>query len=180
MNISDKYPRLFALGLTIAFFGLVWLYYRELNVFSNSIKVRYMVLGSLCFSLMASGLFLWWKRDRFTPWDRHLPEFFFILLMPMLFAPLFGSLLNRRLGHSGNQSFIFVSETPFIATGYGLIKGEEPKVNGYFLIVKDEYGVRHRFKHKKRAFPLTQPGELVYLPVRWGILGITVVMLDSI
>jgi hypothetical protein len=175
----EKNPRLVALGLTAAFLGLIWLYYREFRVFSNTIHVKYLVFGAMLAVFAASAACLWRWRARFAPWDRHLPETFLLLIFPMLFAPLFASLLNRGLGRSGQQSFYFVSETPYIAQGYGFLKGEKVRVSGYDLVVKDHRGQRQRFRYPQRAFPLTQLGDLILLPVCWGCLGITVVQMPA-
>jgi hypothetical protein len=166
-----------ALLAVLAFIGLTWLYVREFAVLSNTIGAKSLVFGSMLAGALVAGAALWRWRDRFTPWERHLPEVLLILVFSVLFAPLFGSLLNRALGTSGNQSFEFVSETPYLASNYGVLKGEKLQPTGWFLTVKAN-GRLHRFKYKSQSYyPLTQPGETILLPVRTGLFGCRLVLL---
>lgn len=120
---------------------------------------------------------LWLGRDRFTPWNRHRPEVLLILFFSIIFAPLFGSLLNRAFSLKEYESFEFVSETPYFASGYGMLKDEKPEPSGYYLSVREK-GSTHRFKYKSQAYyPLTKAGEVIMLPVRRGIFGPRVVLL---
>lgn len=158
--------------IAVLIFGcLVWLYVREFAVFSNTIEVKNLVIGSMTvMAILVAGL-LWRWRSRFMPWNRHVPEFLLILIFSLLFAPLFGSLLNRSLGTEETQSFDFISETAYFASGYGVLKGERLRPTGWRLTVREE-GVERRFKYKNQAyFPLTKPGEKVLLPMCKGVFG---------
>lgn len=166
-----------ALLAVAALFGLVWLYVREFAVLYNTIGAARLVAGSMVLAAVLIGFVLWRWRERFTPWERHLPETIFLVVFGLLFAPLFGSLLNRALGSDTHQSFEFVSEVPFLASNYGVLKGEEPRPSGYYLTVK-EAGQYIEFKYKKQAYyPLTKPGEMILLPVRKGVFGFRVITL---
>lgn len=170
-------PKLYAILSVVALFLLAFLYARELNHLFNAIGAAPLVVGSMVFMLAAAITGLWLGRDRFTPWKRHVPELLLILVFSVLFAPLFGSLLNRAFSLKEYQSFEFVSEQPYFASGYGFLKGEKIEPTGYILTVK-ERGRTHRFKYKKQPYyPLTKPGETVMLPVRRGIFGVNVVLL---
>lgn len=170
-------PRLLALLAVLVFFGLIWLYVREFAVLSNTIGAKNLVLGSVLVAALLAAAALWRWRERFKPWERHIPEVLFVLIFSVLFAPLFGSVLNRTLGKTGHQSFEFVSETPYIASNYGILKGEKLKPTGYYLTVK-ERGRALRFRYKTQSYyPLTKPGETVLLPVRRGLFGYRVVLL---
>ncbi len=169
---------LLALGCVLMFFGLIFLYTREFTVFSNTLHVGRLVAGAMITALLLSGGLIWRYRSRFTPWETHLTEVLFITIFSVAFAPLIGSLLNRALGKTANQSFEFVSEIPYIGTGYGFIKGETLQPTGYYLTVR-EGGKRYKFRYKsQRYYPITQPGEQVLLPVRTGLFGIRVVRLQ--
>ena len=171
--------RLLALAGVLFFFGLVWLYTREFPVFGNTIGVRGLLIGCLLSGALAGGALLYALRHRLMPWENHLPEVFTLLFFSILFIPLLGSLLNRAGGQVEYQPFEFVSETPYIASNYGLLKGEKIKPSGYALHVK-ENGRLYRFQYKTQAyFPLTKPGETVLLPVRKGLLGFRVVELSK-
>lgn len=175
----DRYPRLFAFLFMALFAGLIWLYVREFPHFGNSINMRRLVWGSIAVVLSFSAGLLWFWRERLTPADRHLPEITFLLLIPPLFAPLAGSLLNRTFAPETEISFTFLSEKPFVATPYGLIKTDQVEATGYELIVRDAAGEEHRFRYKKQAyFPLTKPGESILLPFRDGHLGTQVLEIE--
>ena len=170
--------RLLAFLAVVVFFGLIWLYAREFAVLSNTIGAKSLILISMIVGAALSVAVLWRWRDRFTPWERHLPEVLFILIFSVLFAPLFGSLLNRAVGSTGNQSFEFVSETPYLASNYGILKGEKLKPTGYHLTVKEK-GRELRFQYKTQSYyPITKPGETILLPVRTGLFGYRIVLLQ--
>jgi len=161
--------KLLALFAVLAFFALVWLYVGEFAVLFNTIGARWLILGSMLVALLAASGALWLWRERFTPWERHTPEVLMTLVFSVLFAPLFGSLLNRAFGKNDFQSFEFVSEMPYLASNYGILKGEKIKPSGWFLIVK-ERGRRLDFKYKTQPYyPLSHPGDTILLPVRKGL-----------
>ncbi len=173
-------PRFYipALGSVLLFFGLIYLYAREFPILSNTINVMQLVVGSMLAMLLLGAGLLWWFRERLQPWSRHVTEIALVLTFSVLFAPLFGSLLNRGLGKTESQSFIFIAETPYIAMGYGFMKNTSLKPTGYFLAVSDRSGQRLRLRYKKQAYyPITRPGEAISLPVRRGLFGIRVVEL---
>ncbi|MBK6930141.1 MAG: hypothetical protein IPH12_04480 [Saprospirales bacterium] len=170
--------RLLGAALTAVFFTLIWLYTREFRVFTNTIGIRGLVFASMAAGALAGAGILYALRHRLTPWERHLPEWCTILTFSIIFAPLLGSRLNRTGSPVTFEPFTFVSEKPFLATGYGIIKGEKIKPSGYRLQV--EKGDKlYRFQYKKQPyFPLTKPGETVLLPVRTGWLGFRVIELQ--
>lgn len=169
--------RFFAFLAVLVFFCLIWLYVLEFAVLFNTIGAKSLVLGSMLVAALLAAGALWLGRERFTPWDRHVPEVLFVLIFSVLFAPLFGSLLNRALGKNENQSFEFVSETPYLASNYGVLKGEKLQPTGYYLTVK-ERGKELRFRYETQSYyPLTNPGETILLPVRTGLFGYRVVLL---
>lgn len=174
----ERYPRIFSLSLTLVFFALIWLYVKEFRYFSNAIEARQLVIGAMVFGLLLALGLLWLFAARFKPAGNHLPEIFFIVITCTLMMPLPASLINRSLGTQGFVSFEFVSETPFYASGYGLLKGEKPLPNGYLLTVQEQ-GRFVKFKYKRQAYyPLTPKGEVVMLPMLNGFLGVRVMMLD--
>ncbi|MCC6283591.1 MAG: hypothetical protein IT262_23500 [Saprospiraceae bacterium] len=170
-------PKIYAFLAVLTLFFLGGLYVREYAFLFNSIGVKGLVAGSVLLALVVACGGLWLGRDRFTPLKRHVPEVLLILFFSVLFAPLFGSLLNRAFSLKEYHSFEFVSEAPYFASGYGLLKGEKIEPTGYFLTVREK-GQLHRFKYKGQAYyPLTKPGERVLLPVRRGIFGVRVMLL---
>lgn len=169
--------RLYALSAVLLFLGLVWLYTREFPVFSNTIGIRTLVAVSCLVGALAGSGIVYALRHRLTPWDRHIPEIGIILAFPVIFAPLFGSLINRAGGSRAHQSFEFISEQAFVSSNYGLLKGEKIKPAGYSLYVKEGDRVL-RFQYKSQAYyPITRRGETVLLPVRTGLLGFRVMEL---
>lgn len=177
MNAISLRFKLLAWLAILIFAALMWLYVREFAVLFNTIGARWLVAGSILVGALAAGSALWRWRERFTPLERHLPEVLLILVFSVLFAPLFGSLLNRSLGKNEFQSFEFVSETPYFASNYGLLKGEKIQPTGWFLTVR-EGGRLHKFKYKTQAYyPITKPSETILLPVRTGLFGFRVMLL---
>lgn len=165
--------------LAVALFSmLVWLYVREFDVLSNTIEAKRLIVGSMIVGALVSGGILWQYRSRFTPFDRHFPGVILILVFSILFSPLFGSLLNRAFGASSTQSFEFVAETAYFASGYGILKGEKLKPTGWRLSVREGLHER-RFKYKSQPYyPLTKAGEPVLLPICKGIFGIRILELQ--
>lgn len=170
-------PRILSLLAVLVFSLLIWLYVREFAVLSNTLEVKGLVIGSMLVGGLISAGLIWRWRNRFTPWERHFPEVVLMLVFSVLFAPLFGSLLNRSLGESTTQSFDFVAETAYFASGYGILKEEKLTPTGWRLTVR-EGKTERRLKYKKQAyFPLTKPGDKILLPIRRGVFGVRVVEL---
>lgn len=177
MRINPTTARVLAAALTLCLIGLVWLYTREFPVFMNTIGVKTLVLGAMGLGALLAGALIYGFRDRFTPWDRHVPEVALTLVFTMLFMPLFVSLINRAGGAQEHQPFEFISEMPYLSSNYGILKGEKIKPSGYRLTVRKNGRVYH-FQYKQQEyFPLTKPGETVLLPVRKGWLGFGIVAL---
>ena len=173
----DRYPRLFSVLLTLLFFALILVYVKEFPFFSNTIEVKWLLTGALIAGLLIAVLIVALSFKKLAPLGRHIPELLFIGSVSLIFSPLFASLLNRYPGTDELQSFEFVSETPFIASRYGILKDEKLKPTGYQLKVRYK-GRELSFRYKTQAyFPVTRPGEEILVPVRRGIFGFSVVML---
>lgn len=173
----DRYPRLFSLLLSLLFFALIWVYVKEFPFLSNTMEVKSLLIGALISGLLIAALIIALSFKKLAPLGRHIPELLFIGSVSLIFSPLFASLINRNLGTDELLSLEFVSETPFLASQYGVLKGEKPKPTGYRLKVRYE-GRETTFKYKSQAyFPLTKPGEKILVPVRKGVFGFSVVML---
>jgi len=156
----------------LALFVVVWMYTREFHVLSNTIEGKRLVWGALAFGAVLSVSLIYFFRQRFQPWEKHRPEVFMLFFALTLIMPLLASLLNRAGATEHHRSFVFLSEQPFTEAGYGVLKGEVLKPSGYFLLVKDEGGVAHRFRYRQQAYyPMTRAGETVLLPLQKGLLG---------
>lgn len=167
-----------AIFATLAIVALIFLYTLEFDVFSNTMGVKSLLIGSEIIAMAGVCGFLYLKRDRFFPWEKHYPEIIAILLCALFFAPLVGSRINRLVTWPENQSFEFLSESPFIATGYGFMRNESKTPTGYFLKVKKN-GQIYRFRTKLHPyFPLSQPGDSVILPLKKGLLGFRYLTLE--
>jgi hypothetical protein len=173
----DRYPRLFSILLTLLFFALIWVYVKEFPILTNTIGVKWLLGGALTAGLLIASLVVALSFKKLSPPGRHIPELLFIGSVSLIFSPLFASLLNRYPGTDELRSFEFVSETPFLASQYGVLKGEKLKPSGYRLKVRYQ-GRELSFRYKSQAyFPLTKPGEEILVPVRKGIFGFCVVTL---
>jgi hypothetical protein len=176
MQLSTR-DQLLAFGSVAGLFGLIWLYTREFHILSNTIGAKRLIFGSMTIAFVLLAVCIGWLRKRFMPWGNHLTELLFIGIFGVLFAPLFGSLLNRGLGSSSTQSFDFVRETPYAAMGYGILKDEKITPTGWFLTVR-EAGMIHRFRYKTQAYyPISRPGDIILLPIRKGLFGFRVMEL---
>ncbi|HMX39886.1 MAG TPA: hypothetical protein PK971_09965 [Saprospiraceae bacterium] len=166
--------RTLAFAAAFAFLLLIGLYVREFEVFSRTLQVRALVIGSMLTGAALIGVLVLAFRRRFQPWHRHVTELLFIGVFGMLFSPLFGSLLNRLGSTAQQQSFEFVGETPYMTAGYGVLKGEKIQPTGYHLLVRQGsqlYRLRYR---SQPYFPISRPGDTVSLPLRHGLFGVQV------
>jgi hypothetical protein len=169
--------KLIAIAAVAIFFSLIWLYVREFPVLGNTMYARILlIMAFFCGLLTAAGLLLIFRK-RFTPPGRHVPEIMTITALCILFMPLLFSRVNRAGGSIGHEPFEMVSETPYLAAAYGIIKGEKIKPTGYRLRVLRDNRL-YAFQYKSQAyFPLTKPGETILLPIRHGLLGFPVLEL---
>lgn len=157
-----------------ALIGLIALYVREFEVFARTLQARSLVLGAMAIGAGIIALGVYALRSRFQPWDRHVTELLLLGVFGVLFSPLFGSWLNRAVGQVQYESFEFVSETPYLTAGYGVIKGKKISPTGYRLQVRRE-GQLYRLRYRQHAyFPLSRPGDTVALPLRTGLFGVQV------
>ncbi len=176
MQLSTR-DKLLAFVSVIGLFGLIWLYTREFYVLSNTIGAKQLVWGSMITAAILLTGCIGWFRKRFMPWENHITELLFIIIFGILFAPFFGSLLNRFLGVSITQPFDFVSEMPYAAMGYGIMKDEKITPTGWYLTVR-EAGKVHRFRYRTHAYyPISRPGDTLLLPIRKGLFGFRVMEL---
>jgi hypothetical protein len=170
--------RFSAFLLVAVVIGLIALYVREFTVFARTLEVFGLVVGSMIAGLLLIGAGIFGLRRRLQPWERHGTELALVAVFGMLFAPLLGSLLNRATGPMEYRTFDFVSETPYMTAGYGVLKGEKIQSTGYRLRVREGERV-YRLRYKKQAyFPLNRPGDTISLPVRVGLFGVRVLELE--
>lgn len=159
------------------FLFLMGLYVREFPVFDNTIGIKTLVFGSMAVGLFLSIILLILLKKKLSPLENHLPEIISIAVVFVLFAPLFGNLLNR-LGASekAERSFFFEKETAFKMSRFGWLASlqSEPPA-GYHLFVNDGKK-RFRFRYQKQPyFPITKPGEVILLPVKTGLFGFPII-----
>lgn len=174
----ERYPRAFAFLFTACFFILICLYVKEYPLLSNTIEIVPLLIGSFMAGLLLAGLIIWRFGQRLRPWSAHAPELNFIVLLCLIFAPLAGSWLNRAFGKTTYQSFVFVAESPYIASAYGLVRFQKVQASGYHLFVRDKER-NYRFKYESQSYyPNTKPGESILLPIRTGLFGIRIMMLQ--
>ncbi|MEZ4919956.1 MAG: hypothetical protein R2792_12710 [Saprospiraceae bacterium] len=169
--------RLLAIGIVGLFFFLIYLYVREFPVFSNTLNIQALWLYAALTGCVILVLvyFIFNHRIRFIKQQR--PEWVALIVCSFLFSPLWVSLLNRSIGETKYESFEFIREEAYFASGYGFIKGEPMKPTGYRLQVK--YGDKtYQFKYKSQAYyPLSKRGDSILLPIKHGLLGIQIMKL---
>jgi hypothetical protein len=170
--------KLLSFGWLLSAIGLVYLYIQEFNVFSNTIGVKNLLLGSLLTAAALAALLLLAFRKQLHPWQDHWTPIV-ILVFPMLFfAPLFGSWINRSGGSKQAETFIFVSEGAYLREPYGVLKNQKIRPAGYMLIAKQN-DKTYQFKYKSQPFyPLSKAGDEIVVPVKVGLFGVKVVNLE--
>ena len=101
-----------------------------------------------------------------------------LLLLPfVLFSPLAGSLVNRKLSfHSiENQEFSFFQEKPI--SDFKIVSEKSQDPEGYFTFFIMDGNVE-RVKSKKRLFKNVEKGTTIVLPFQKGLFGYEVVRMD--
>lgn len=159
--------------LVLSFF--IWRYVMEFDVLSNTLELKELLLISMGVMLVivVGGIVVF--RSRFLPWDEHYAEVVMLIVFGLLFAPLFGSILNRSMGKNTQQTFELVSEKAYFSQGYGILKGDTLKPAGWRLRLREGSEI-HKLRYKDQAhFPNLRPGESLVLPIREGVLGVRVV-----
>jgi hypothetical protein len=167
--------KLTAFAGLLAAFGLIVLYVKEFPVFSNTIGVKNVVIASFLVAVAISALLLFLLRNAWKPWREYWMQIVFLVFPILFFSPLLGSWINRISGVASNEAFQFVSESPYIAEAYGVLKNQKLRPAGYMLIAIQD-GKTYKFKYKSQSYyPLSKSGDKILLPVKKGILGVKVV-----
>lgn len=170
-----KNPFLRALIAVLVLSFFIWRYVLEFDVLSNTLEMKKLLLISMGVMLVVVVGGIAAFRARFVPLEERFPEILMLLFFGLVFAPLFGSVLNRGLGKNTQQTFELVSEMPYFSQGYGIIKGDTLKPAGWRLRLREGATI-HKLRYKDQAhFPNLKPGEPIVLPIRDGILGVRVV-----
>jgi hypothetical protein len=167
--------KLTAFAGLLSSFGLIYLYVKEFPVFSNTIGVKSLIIGSFIVAAICATLLLFLLRKKLNPWQEHWMQIVFLVFPMLFFSPLIGSWLNRSSGQNKGESFEFVSESPYIAEAYGVIKNQKLKPAGYMLIAKQQ-GKTYQFRYKSQAYyPLSKPGDDIVVPIKTGLFGVKMV-----
>lgn len=174
----DLRTRMYAILGVLGFVACVLAYVREFPHLNNTIGVGKLVFWAMLAALLATLAAIVVKRQRFLPLKKHLPELVLVLIVPILFAPLAASCLNRWVGRDGYHSFEFLSEKPFIPGNIALFDRRQPRPDGWELFVREGY-TGYKFRYRKQAyFPISKSGDNIQLPVRRGLFGFEVVVLE--
>lgn len=169
--MSGKSRILILLG-TLALVGIVVLYVLEFQWFQNYFNPVKLVIGSLAVGL-ALGLVLALRfQKKADELDEKMQLWAACLIVPLLFMPLLGSLTNRFFAKQAElEEVVFWEETSFSKLPYGLLKGEKPKPDGFYIFVVRE-GEMVRLESKASMYPGALQGDKVKLAVKRGLFGV--------
>jgi hypothetical protein len=166
-----------AIFISLLLIGLLWQYIAEFPTFDNTIGIGNLIGRSIGLAAILSVFCVFLLKKRLKPIENHLPEVFAILLIPLIFAPFFGSFLNR-IGASEptEQSFVFQKEVPFVMSRFGFLRSlQRETASGYHLFVENK-DKKYRFRYTRQTyFPITKSGDMVLLPIKIGLFGYPIV-----
>ncbi len=157
-------------GVFLVFLFIV-LYAIEFSFISRTFEVSGLIGRSVVVGiLMGCGLGYFVTRYADELLEK-VQYFIMVLVLSILITPLFGAMSNRLLaGKPETKNFEFIQEEPYGASRFGIIEGQEPTVDGYFIFfVKD--GQFERIKSPVPKFPNKEKGDQIQLAIRNGLWG---------
>jgi hypothetical protein len=164
------YFRNILIGLAII--GLVVLYSKEFQYFTNTFNFRSLLWKALpAGGLIGLGAGYFFQRKTVQPLEKVQIMIFFILIF-LIFAPLFASLSNRWLHFGGTETrdYPFYQLETFISDRFGMIKGESPSPTGYYLFFIKDHRIVRITTHDAR-FERNQRGDTIALKIKKGLWG---------
>jgi hypothetical protein len=126
---------------------------------------------------LVAGILLRWLFNKYVASSvTRLQLWAACLLLPALFAPLFGSWGNRLPAPYPAKpvSFEFFQEKPFAASRFGFLEGEKIEPSGYYVFIIRN-GKIERLRSKISRFGNLERGATIQLPVKKGLFGYEVV-----
>lgn len=176
LSLKEKIAYIF-LGLLML--ALVALYVFEFYYFQRTFGLKGLLLVSAMLGA-ALGAALGWRlsRDAEDEVDR-IRLYLLCIMLAAIFLPLFASLSNRLLSpHPARlESVVFFEEKPYVSERFGVLKGEEVRIAGYYLFFHRE-GELLRIDNRHSLSPPPQRGDTILIPVRKGIWGVNWVESD--
>jgi len=161
---------------TVLILGLIVVYALEFRYFDRTLGFGRLLGWSLPFGAAAGWLlgrrFQWQGRDRLE----RIQLYVFFIVLCTLFAPLFASLTNRLLSWRAPRSVAveFAGAEPRFSSRYGLMEGEAPEANQFYLFFYHDGGL-HRIKTGGLRFPEAERGDTVGLTMQQGLWGYEIV-----
>ncbi len=156
----------------LGFIGLITIYVLEFQWIHNTFEVDRLVWASISAGLLAGGLSAWKLHKKVKDEIAKIQLWVVCLLLPGLFGPLAGSLVNRLLSPHPVQmeTFTFFEEKPFAMNRFGLFQGENLQADGYYIFFSDG-GKLERIRSDRPRFKGVERGSRIELPVQKGLFG---------
>lgn len=177
--MSTKSKILSLLGV-VGLIGLITAYVFEFRWMENTFEVRKLVWGSVVTGIFLGTLVTWRWQKNVDDSVAKMQLWAACLLLPAMFAPLFGSLANRLLSTRPAQieEFIFHEEKAFAASPFGFFKGEKIAPDGYYIFF-NRNGKLERIESDRPRFEDIERGTTIELPVKKGLFGFEFVKFDE-
>jgi len=180
MNPSDCYKthryKILAWLAVLALFGIVYTYVLEFEYFSNTFQSDTLIYKSVLAAVILGSIMAWRFAKGVKDIAGKMQVWTSFLVLPILTAPLAGSLANRLLSPYPIEikQLGFFQEKAFASSAMGFIEGEKTEPEGYFVFVVYN-GKLERLKSKIPRFIGLEPGGSVSIPIQKGLFGYEVV-----
>ena len=169
-NNSAPYIKGFAVVFLL--FGVIVLYSFELIHFSNTFRVKRLLLVALVLGLFTGTLAAVHYQKQFKEQMEKVVISVICVLVAVGVFPLLISLSNRLLTIKEPRREVveLFKEEPFGESRFGIIKGQPIKADGYYIFfIRD--GQLERIKSKVPRFTGVEEGSIVELPIKKGLWG---------
>jgi hypothetical protein len=166
-------PKSLIFTLPLLLIGLIFLYIRSFEYYSNLVEAGRFLLISALFGLFLIACLIWYVSKKYGSAKPYLTEIAMLGLLIMFFSPLLVGYLNKARATEEEHSFTFIGEKGFYKSPLGMLKGEKREVAYHKLFCLSESGKKYSFRYKSGPYyPNTQAGETILLPLKRGALGI--------
>ena len=175
LTIKEK---LLYISLALTIFLVIFLYANEFRYFDSTLHVGGLILWSLMFGLIVGALAaFFYCKNRISNLTEKVKIYVFFIVVALFFMPLLASLSNRLISFQPVKSteVELAKETANFSSRYGLLKGEEPVPNHYYLFFYKD-GELYRIETKAPRYTGKKRGEKIRLPIKKGLWGYEVVV----
>lgn len=168
---NDRKNWFYAL-LALVFFGVMWVYAKELFIFSRYLDSKKLVLTSLVFGLIAGIGLGWLAVDNQKEIYEKIRLGLGAIVLTIAFSPLLLSLFNRGLAKSEPETLeaVLAGHEARFTSRFGVVSGKnaEPNQHHYFFYLGPKL---RRITVSAPIWDNYAPGDTVPLAIKRGALG---------